>query len=348
MIAVTAVPRARRCLVLLLGLVAALPLPAAAAEPADLGIEWVTVGNPGNAPDPATGRGGVAGVFQISKHEVTVGQYAAFLGAVAANDPHGLWTGGLPIARTGGPGAFTYAAKPGHERMPVVNLTFLDCMRFANWLHHLQSDPAARGPAKSPADAARLTETGAYSIAAGGGLAARQPGAQAWIPNEDEWYKAAYHQPRLSGGPPSHYWRFPTRSDAIPALGKPGDTGANLANFLADATDQPNGGVLRGYEHMMPVGSFPGAASHYGTLDQAGNVWEWIETTVFDTQRVIRGGSMCATYEKLLPRVRTSASPSRRYPDTGFRIARAVPPEASPAPEVKPAPEAKPTPEAKP
>ncbi|NDC63960.1 MAG: hypothetical protein EBZ59_08280, partial [Planctomycetia bacterium] len=35
------------------------------------------------------------------------------------------------------------------------------------------------------------------------------------------------------GGPPGHYWRFPTKSDAIPALGKPGDTGTNLASFLA-------------------------------------------------------------------------------------------------------------------
>jgi formylglycine-generating enzyme required for sulfatase activity len=92
----------------------------------------------------------------------------------------------------------------------------------------------------------------------------------------------------------------------------------------------------------MPVGSFPGATSHYGTLDQAGNAWEWVETTVFDTQRVIRGGSMCATYEKLLPRVRTNASPTRRYPDTGFRVARAVPPEAPPLPQAKPLPQAEP------
>jgi formylglycine-generating enzyme required for sulfatase activity len=324
-----------RC-VLLLGLVAAVPLPAGAAEPPDLGIEWVTVGNPGNAADPATGRGGVAGAFQISKHEVTVGQYAAFLSAVAASDPHGLRQGGQRIDRAGKDGAYTYAVQKGHERMPVMNVTFLDCMRFANWLHHVQSDPAASGPAKSPADATRLTETGAYSIAAGGGLAAREPDARAWIPNEDEWYKAAYHHPHFSGGPPSHYWRFPTQSDDPPALGKPGDTAANLANFLADATDQPNGGVLRGYEHVMPVGSFPGATSHYGTLEQAGNAWEWVETTVFDTQRVIRGGSMCATYEKLLPRVRSNASPTRRYPDTGFRVARAVPLEAEPLPQATP------------
>lgn len=49
-----------------------------------LDIEWVTVGDPGNPSDVATGRGSVGGVFQISKHEVTRGQYAAFLSAVAA------------------------------------------------------------------------------------------------------------------------------------------------------------------------------------------------------------------------------------------------------------------------
>ena len=153
--------------ILFVGLLAAAP--AVAADP---GIEWVTVGDPGNPPDAATGRGAVAGPFQISKHEVTVGQYAAFLNAVAKNDPHGLWTGGLPITRTGDPGAFAYAAAAGHEREPVVRVTFLDCMRFANWLHHLQA-------AAAPADPAQLTETGAYEIAAGGGLVgpfARSPG----------------------------------------------------------------------------------------------------------------------------------------------------------------------------
>ncbi len=327
---------------LLFALAAAVPLATIAAETGDLGIEWVTVGDPGNAADPASGHGAVARVFQISKHEVTVGQYAAFLSAVAATDTRGLWTGGQKIDRSGQAGAFTYIARTGHEREPVMNVTFLDCMRFANWLHHAQSDPAASGPAKSPAAVARLTETGAYAIAVGDGLAAREPGARAWIPTEDEWYKAAYHQPHTTGGPASHYWRFATRSDTTPALGTPGDMASNLANFLADATPQPNGGVLRGYHNVMPVGSFPGAASHYGTLDQAGNAWEWVETTIFDTQRVIRGGSMCGTYEKLLPRVRTNASPTRRFPDTGFRVARAVPPEANSPAADPPAAEAKP------
>lgn len=297
----------------LLRLAIAVLLTAAPAVAADPGIEWVTVGDPGNPPDAATGRGAVAGAFQISKHEVTVGQYAEFLNAVAKNDPHGLWNDGLWIARTGNPGAFAYAAAPGHEREPVMRVTFLDCMRFANWLHHLQAAP----PAAAPAEAAQLTETGAYEIAAGGGLAARAAGARAWIPNQDEWYKAAYHHPHAAGGPPGHYWKYPTRHDAQPTAGKAGDTSPNVANFMLNEAD---------YDPLMPVGSFPNAASHYGTFDQGGNAWEWIEAIVFDTQRMLRGGSMFGSHEKMLSVTRSSMSPTRRYPDVGFRVARAVPP----------------------
>lgn len=299
----------------------------AAGEPVladDLDIEWVTVGDPGNPPDPTTGRGAVAGVFQISKHEVTVGQYAAFLSAVAAADPHGLWTGGQKIDRQGQAGAFGYTARAGREREPVMYVSFVDALRFANWLHHMQSKPAAVVPA------AQLTEAGAYDLGAGGGLAARSPGARAWIPSEDEWCKAAYHHPHAAGGPPGHYWRYPTKSDTPPKLGAAGDTGPGLANFLANTTLSRFGGGARSPADAMPAGSFPGAVSHHGTLDQAGNAWEWVETTVFDTQRVIRGGSMCANHENLLAKVRISASPARRYPDTGFRVARALPPEAAP------------------
>jgi formylglycine-generating enzyme required for sulfatase activity len=204
-----------------------------------------------------------------------------------------------------------------------MQVRFLDAMRFANWLHH--------------GGGAGETETGAYMISNNGGLAIRETDAVVWIPNEDEWYKAAYHQPQAAGGPPGNYWSYPTRSDAAPKLAKPGDPGPNLANFLADTTPQRNGGVLRGFNDVMPVGSFPGSASHYGTLDQAGNAWEWIETTVFDTQRIIRGGSMCGSHEKLLSTVRTSTSPAKRYPDTGFRLARAMP-KAGHTPNLQPTP----------
>jgi sulfatase modifying factor 1 len=294
----------------------------AMASPAHaLDLDWVTVGDPGNQPDK-TGHGAVAYVFQITKHEITVAQYAEFLNSVAAGgDPHALWNPGQKIDRTGAPGAFTFAARATHEREPVMQVSFLDAMRFANWLHH------GGGTGE--------TETGSYLISKNGGLATREAAAAVWIPNENEWYKAAYHQPQAAGGPPGNYWSYPTRSDAAPKLAKPGDPGPNLANFLADASPQPNAGVLRGFNDVMPVGSFPGSTSHYGTFDQAGNAWEWIEATVFETQRVIRGGSMCGSHEKLLSKVRTSTSPAKRYPDTGFRLARAMP-KAEPSAQKQP------------
>jgi formylglycine-generating enzyme required for sulfatase activity len=294
---------------------------ASAAHAHDL--TWVKVGDAGNAPDK-TGHGAVAYEFEVTKHEITVSMYAEFLNAVATKaDPHALWNAAQKIVRTGNPGAFKYAASPKREGEPVMQVRFLDAMRFANWLHH----------GGGPGD----TETGAYLISKDGGLASREADARIWIPNENEWYKAAYYQPQATGGPPGSYWRYPTRSDLAPKLAKPGDPGLNLANFLADTRPQPNGAVLRGVNDVMPVGSFPGSASHYGTLDQAGNAWEWIETTVFDTQRIIRGGSMCGSHEKLLSTVRTSTSPAKRYPDTGFRLARAMP-KAGDTPNLRPTP----------
>src|SRR6187401_2604659 len=57
-------------------------------------IDMVTVGNPGNAPHTpygTTGYGSVGYVYQIGKYEVTAGQYAEFLNAVAKDDPNGLY-----------------------------------------------------------------------------------------------------------------------------------------------------------------------------------------------------------------------------------------------------------------
>jgi hypothetical protein len=54
-------------------------------------LEFVTVGNPGNAVDTATGYGSVPYVYQMGKYDVTVGQYTAFLNAVATTDTYGLY-----------------------------------------------------------------------------------------------------------------------------------------------------------------------------------------------------------------------------------------------------------------
>ena len=62
-------------------------------------IDWVTVGNPGNANDTiGAGYGAVASSYQIGKYDVTIGQYTEFLNAA---DPNGTNTNGIYNAAMG-------------------------------------------------------------------------------------------------------------------------------------------------------------------------------------------------------------------------------------------------------
>jgi len=196
----------------------------AAPASAVVTIAWASVGEPGNPPDVAANChaascGSVAVPYRIAKHEVTNGQYAEFLNAKAAADPLGLYHPSMDsdataggITRGGDPGSYSYAAKPGFADKAVMYVSFYDALRFANWLHNGQG--------------AGDTETGAYTLlggtpAPGNGLTVtRNPGALVFLPNENEWYKAAFH----GGG--GLYFDYPAGSDAQIACAPPGaDTG---------------------------------------------------------------------------------------------------------------------------
>ena len=61
-------------------------------------LQFVTVGSPGNAPDPATGSvyGEVDYTYSMGKYDVTFGQYCQFLNDVATtSDPYGLYNSGM-------------------------------------------------------------------------------------------------------------------------------------------------------------------------------------------------------------------------------------------------------------
>jgi len=141
-------------------------------------FEWVTVGNPGNAPDAPSmdgqflnnyqyPTGGVDYIYQIAKYETTNTQYAEFLNAVAGEaDPYRLYppeTGASfagpgaaaqdepesGIVRSGEAGSYTYEVTPGMENKPVFRVTFLNAVRFANWLHN--GKPTGPDPGYVPA-----------------------------------------------------------------------------------------------------------------------------------------------------------------------------------------------------
>ena len=241
-------------------------------------IRFVTVGDPGNDPD-VTGKGAVPYNFRIGKFEINNNQYAAFLNAVAADDPHSLYSSNMTlnlyggILRSGSRGDYSYTVKEGMEHKPVVWVDFYDVLRFCNWLHNGQ--PVG-------AEDASTTEDGAYTLVPetmSANTVARNPGARFWLPSDDEWYKAAYYQPMEDDGPIGGYWLYPTRSDDTP-FSEPPPGGPNSANSCCDtvrvATD---------------IGAYLTAASYYGTFDQAGNVQEWTEEILYVTNRRLRGGS---------------------------------------------------------
>jgi formylglycine-generating enzyme required for sulfatase activity len=236
-------------------------LPLAAASPwltpaaSAVTIDWVTLGDPGNACDTQTQGcfGAVIYTYRIAKQEVTNAQYAEFLNAKAASDPLGLYntemgsTGFGGISRNGGSGSYTYSVIAGREDKPVNYVSYFDALRFANWLNNGQGggDP----------------ETGAYTLLGGAPtpsneLVARNVWAAVFLTSENEWYKAAFYEAGAAG-----YFDFPAGTDAQIVCSAPGAT-ANTANCDAVV------GNLTG------VGSYTGSAGPNGTFDQGGNAWE--------------------------------------------------------------------------
>ena len=331
---------------------AALLLPAlfpCAAVCAAIEISTVPVGNVGNSNDSATGLGAVSYAYNIGKYEVTVGQYAAFLNAVASFDPNNLFNINMQtdansagIARSGVLGSYTYSVF-GSAEHPITYVDWADAARFANWLHNGQP---------TGGEVAGTTETGAYTLNGANGQVwdsflssvPRNAGAKWFIPTQNEWYKAAYHQPAAQGGDSDSYWTYPVKSNSTPYSDQPpGGTPDNtrVANFYQDdgkANGYDDGWAVPGsttYSQsqnlLTDVGAYTSSASYYGTFDQGGNVMEWDETKVTITTRGLRGGSWRALNFDLDVMHSRNFTPSTANSEVGFRVATIIPEPSSAA-----------------
>jgi formylglycine-generating enzyme required for sulfatase activity len=284
-------------------------------------IDMVLVGNAGNAPDTrynGISVGSVANAFRIGKYEVTTGQYTEFLNAVARADPNGLYSTfmnsqfGPNIQRTGSSPNYSYSVAADWANRPVHLVSFWDAARFANWLHNGQpTGPQGIG----------TTEDGAYHDVGSQTLFGRNPGARFFIPNEEEWYKAAYHN--QAAGLAASYFDFPTGTNAVPGTDisettKPG----NNANYYE------NDYVIGSPYYHTNVGEFELSDSPYGTFDQGGNVFEWTELAATGAVGGLRGGSFDDFSDPLHAAYRNYHSPAGEDSSVGFRVA-SVPEPAS-------------------
>ena len=293
-----------------------------------------TVGNPGNAADPANsasfpGIGSVGYTFNIGTYDVTQGQYTVFLNAVAQTDTYSLYNpnmatagnysyvnNGFGIVRSGSSGSYSYSVNPAYGNLPVTYVSWFDAARFCNWL--------SNGQPVTHVENATTTETGAYTLSGtmSGVSVSKNTFATWWIPSENEWYKAAYYDPTLNSGL-GGYWKYATKSNTTPGnvVGSASKQ-ANYNNGVYSVTRSASYSNSQNY--LTPVGSFTNSASAYGTFDQAGNVWNWIDAVRDGLYRGVRGGSWDFDSSALASWAGFQSSPTDETYNDGFRVATSV------------------------
>jgi formylglycine-generating enzyme required for sulfatase activity len=291
----------------------------------------VTVGNPRNAND-TTGYGAVNYEYQIGKYDVTIGQYRAFLNAVARFDPFLLYNESMAtnlniagISRSGSIGSYSYDVI-GSGNRPITYVSWFDAARFANWMANGQ-------PTEYGAGSISTTEDGAYdlTLVSGGTAPARNtinPNTGLpptfFIPTENEWYKAAYYSPNYGETGVPGYYDYATQSDSAP--GNTIGPGTNQANYYAgDYAVTQSASYSASQNYLTDVGAFTNSASYYGTFDQSGNVYQWNDLDgTAGSSRGLRGGNWYNNAFDLSSSPRSTFVASYEDNDIGFRLASPV------------------------
>jgi sulfatase modifying factor 1 len=251
------------------------PAPAAVEVTTIHGIEFSTIGNPGNAAirredhqsnpyfigaDPTLGaQGTVNETYRIARTETTIGQWLGFVNAFA---PH--WEGAPDDTRLGRSLEITpdgrYTVEPRRLNEPIQKISWLLAAAYCNWLCNDQ---------RTDADAFR---TGAYDLR---GINLAQPAPRSTavpvtmnaafrLPTLAEWNKAAYFDPNRYGESQPGWWLFPNAKDRPPISGTPENGG------------ETNAGAPWGAQDADPVAAYATFQSAYGLFDVSGGVREML------------------------------------------------------------------------
>jgi len=136
-------------------------------------------------------------MYRIGKYEVTNAQYCRFLNAVAINNDRGLYDTRMSSENVGGitriyDEEYIYSVKPNMSNKPVLFVDYLSTIRFINWLHN------GANVTIEESNIDYVLDTGAYTIIPIGTDSYNVVKAsyrKYWLPDLNEWHKAAYFQP---------------------------------------------------------------------------------------------------------------------------------------------------------
>lgn len=258
-----------------------------------LTLDFVNIGNAGNADDAGAGGGSYSTPYGGVSYGYRMGTYEISQDAIEK-----ATAGGLESVTAGAWGA----------SQPAANMTWFEAAAFVNWLND-QRTPGLK--AYNLTGVTSLTPWASVDAwQAGGENLFRHKDAYYFLPSEDEWYKAAYHQ---NTGVNADYWDYATGSNTAPTA---------VASGTLSGT-----AVYDGVTGSPAAVNNDGGLSAYGTMGQNGNVYEWHETA-FDGinnsssgDRAFRGGSWGDAEFGLRASLRGSSSPAYSGSDVGFRVA---------------------------
>jgi formylglycine-generating enzyme required for sulfatase activity len=196
---------------------------------------FVGINDIGNDDDPAMQNsiGQVSYEYRIMLHQVTNSEYANFLNVVDASglDTHKLYPTGANIVTNKRAGIIfnssnsvgnKYTIKTNFLNKPVNYVTWKNAAMMANWLNNGSGTNSS-------------LYTGVYNLNLSSANIVRNNNYLYAIPNENEWYKAAFYDPAITG-----YWKYATKSNTPPcAVGSVGCVGFNSANGNGDVVNIP-------------------------------------------------------------------------------------------------------------
>ena len=257
-------------------------------------IDFVTIGDPGNAAD-TTGRPRTAGavdyVYRIGKYEIS----RDMVDKANAEGDLGIRLNSLRSVR-GGP----------RPDMPATGVSWNEGARFINWLNASEGFSPAYKFATQPGDDGYSVHRNILLWQAGDpGFDAANPFrnslTQYFLPSMDEWYKAAYFDPNTNDGA-GGYWDYPTGSDSMPTR-------------IESGNDPGTAVYSRSQTHGPADITQAGGLSPYGVMAMGGNIFEWEETeydlvnSAGSSDRGVRGANWFFPGSDMSASVRKNVNP---------------------------------------